>query len=102
MCVSEYEHQVPYGVIRLNGHQILEIQEKPRQKFLINAGIYVLDPDVLNLLGENEYIDMTSLIERVARENWETAVFPLREYWLDVGRHADLDKANAEFKVAFG
>ena len=101
MCVCEYEYQVPYGVIRLNGHQILEIQEKPRQKFLVNAGIYALDPDVLGLVVADEHIDMTTLIERVARENWETAVFPLREYWMDIGRHADLDRANAEFNLQF-
>ena len=48
MCVRDYEYQVPYGVIRLDGQQILDIQEKPKQRFFVNAGIYVLDPDVLD------------------------------------------------------
>jgi dTDP-glucose pyrophosphorylase len=101
MCARDYEFQVPYGVIRLNGHQILDIQEKPMQKFFVNAGIYVLDPDVLDLLPPDEYVDMTSLCEKVVSEQLPTAVFPLREYWLDIGRHADLDKANGDFEVRF-
>jgi dTDP-glucose pyrophosphorylase len=101
MCILNYEHQVPYGVIKLAGRQIIEIQEKPIQKFFVNAGIYVLDPDVLDLVPEDEYVDMTSLFERVVKENWPTAVFPLREYWLDIGRHSDLDSAKCDFEVNF-
>jgi dTDP-glucose pyrophosphorylase len=101
MCIRAYEHQVPYGVVKLNGRQIVEIQEKPTQKVFVNAGIYVLDPDVLNLVPKDEYIDMTSLFERTVKENWTTAVFPLREYWLDIGRHSDLDTARSDFEVNF-
>lgn len=101
MCVRDYEYQVPYGVIRLDGHQIIEIQEKPMQKFFVNAGIYILDPDVLHLVPEDGYVDMTSLFERVLKESWPTAVFPLREYWLDIGRHSDLDTAKSDFEGIF-
>jgi dTDP-glucose pyrophosphorylase/predicted transcriptional regulator len=101
MCIREYEHQVPYGVIKLAGRQIIEIQEKPMQKFFVNAGIYVLDPDVLDLVPKDEYVDMTSLFERVVKENWTTAVFPLHEYWLDIGCHPDLSQAKDEFDVTF-
>jgi len=44
---------------------------------------------------------MTSLFERTVKENWTTAVFPLREYWLDIGRHSDLDTARSDFEVNF-
>lgn len=101
MCVRDYEYQVPYGVIRLDGQQILDIQEKPKQRFFVNAGIYVLDPDVLDLIPRQEYLDMTSLFERIVKENLPTSVFPIREYWLDVGRHADLDQAREDFEVTF-
>ena len=101
MCVRDYEYQVPYGVIKLAGQQILEIQEKPTQKFFVNAGIYALDPEVLQFVRGSEYLDMTSLFERVVHEDWSTSVFPIREYWLDVGRRSDFDQANQDFELTF-
>jgi dTDP-glucose pyrophosphorylase/predicted transcriptional regulator len=101
MCVRDYEYQIPYGVIKLDGYHIIEIQEKPMQKFFINAGIYALDPGVLDLVPRGEYVDMTSLFERAVEANWPTAVFPVREYWLDIGCHSDLDEANGDFEVKF-
>ncbi len=98
MCVSDYEYQVPFGVITLNGHQIMQIQEKPTQKFFINAGIYALDPDVLDLVPKDDYDDMTTLFERIVGAGWQTSVFPICEYWLDIGRHSDLDKANGDLE----
>lgn len=102
MCIRTYEYQVPYGVIKLADRQIIEIQEKPMQRFFVNAGIYVLDPDVLSLVPKGTYIDMTNLFELVVKEeSWTATVFPLREYWLDIGRHSDLDCANSDFEVNF-
>jgi dTDP-glucose pyrophosphorylase len=102
MCVREYEHQVPYGVVRIANSQILEIQEKPIQKFFINAGIYILDPKIIDIIPKYEHVDMTTLFDRIIKENWKTAVFPLREYWLDIGRHSDLDNAKSDYEVNFG
>lgn len=101
MCVREYAHQVPYGVIHLDGYQILEIEEKPSQKVFVNAGIYVLEPEVLKLIPQNQSFDMTTLFERLVEGKLSTAVFPLREYWLDVGRHSDLAQATGEFDSVF-
>jgi NDP-sugar pyrophosphorylase family protein len=97
MCVLEYEHQVPYGVIRVNGHEIMAIEEKPTQKFFINGGIYVLDPDVLGMVPKDTRFDMTMLFEKLVEANWRTAVFPLRE----VGQHIDFERAKVEFEKAF-
>jgi dTDP-glucose pyrophosphorylase len=101
MCVRDYEFQVPYGVVKVDGYQILEIQEKPTQKFFVNAGIYVLDPDVLGLIPHEEPIDMTDLFDKVMGAKWPHAVFPIREYWVDVGRHSDLNRAKVEFETEF-
>jgi len=102
ICVREYEHQVPYGVVRLANCRILEIQEKPVQKFFVNAGIYILDPKIIDIIPKNEYVDMTTVFDRIMKENLATAVFPLCEYWLDIGRHSDLDSAKSDFEVNFG
>jgi len=65
MCVRDYQYQVPYGVVKIDGYQILEIQEKPTQKFFVNAGIYALDPGVIDLIPADEPIDMTDLFDKV-------------------------------------
>ncbi len=101
MCVRDYEFQVPYGVVKVDGYQILEIQEKPTQKFFVNAGIYVLEPEILDLVPQDEPIDMTDLFDKVMAAKWSHAVFPIREYWVDIGRHSDLNRATLDFETRF-
>ena len=101
MCVRDFEFQVPFGVVKVDGYQILEIEEKPTKKFFVNAGIYVLDSEVIDLIAPGEQIDMTNLFEKVIENKCPHAVFPIREYWIDIGRHADLDNAKIEFETKF-
>lgn len=93
MCVREYDFQVPYGVVKLEDHRLVGIEEKPIQRFFVSAGIYVLEPTALKLLPRKAPFDMPNLFEALVQNNMATVVFPIREYWLDVGRHADLEKA---------
>jgi dTDP-glucose pyrophosphorylase len=101
MCLRDYEIQIPYGVVTVDGHHILEIREKPTQKFFVNAGIYVLDPEILALVPHQEPIDMTDLFEKVMAAKLSHAVFPIREYWVDIGRHSDLNRATIDFDTKF-
>ena len=101
MCVREYDFQVPYGVVKIDKQKITGIDEKPVQHFFVNAGIYVLEPSVLELIPRNVYYDMPSLFERLIERGAETAAFPIREYWLDIGQLADYDRANGEFMQVF-
>lgn len=101
MCVREYDFQVPYGVVKVNQHRISSIEEKPIQRFFVNAGIYVLEPKVLEEIPYNSYFDMTSLFEKLVEQQQETAVFPVREYWLDIGRTDDFERAKAEYIEVF-
>jgi dTDP-glucose pyrophosphorylase/CBS domain-containing protein len=101
MCVREYDYQVPFGVVKLDQHRILSIEEKPVQRFFVNAGIYVLEPEVLELIPHGSHLDMTSLFELLIKREMETAVFPIREYWLDIGRIDDFERANGEFGEVF-
>ena len=102
MCVREYEFQVPYGVVQVAGHQLMGIAEKPMQRFFINGGIYVIDPSALNYIPQDKYYDMPTLFERLLADNEPTSVFPIREYWIDIGRTDDFEKANGEFRENFG
>lgn len=101
MCVRDYDFQVPYGVVKTENHRITSIEEKPVQRFFVNAGIYVLQPDVLDLIPHGTPLDMPALFDKLLELNKETAVFPIREYWLDIGRLSDFERANGEFDQVF-
>ena len=101
MCVREYDFQVPYGVVKLDSHRLVAIEEKPVQRFFVNAGIYVFEPEVLDLVRPNTHLDMPSLFEGLIQKQMEAAVFPIREYWLDIGHQSDLEQAHGDFKNLF-
>ncbi len=101
MCVREYDFQVPYGVVRLDGQRIAGIDEKPVHRFFVNAGIYVLEPEALHRVPRDTFFDMPSLFEKLIADGRDTAAFPIREYWLDIGQLADYDRANGEFSGVF-
>jgi len=102
MCVREYVSQVPYGVVKFSGSRLEEIVEKPIQTHFINAGIYVLDPETLDLVPKNSYFDMPSLFDKVLKRKEKSVIFPIREYWMDIGQMDDYLKANGEFQGVFG
>lgn len=101
MCVREYEFQVPFGVVQVDNHRLKDIQEKPVHRFFVNAGIYVLNPEAVSLVPHNEYLDMPPLFDLLLQGKRETAAFPIREYWLDIGRADDFDKANDDYGEVF-
>lgn len=96
ICVREYEHQVPYGVIQSEGHRILSIEEKPSQRFFINAGIYVLSPELIKTVQPGTRIDMPTLLQQAIDGGKEVNLFPIHEYWLDIGRMEDLKRARID------
>jgi len=97
MCVREFEYQIPYGVIEINGTNLLSINEKPIHKSFVNAGIYVLSPETFNYIPNDTFFDMPTLFERIIKEDQFTAAFPIREYWLDIGKMDDFKRANEEY-----
>jgi dTDP-glucose pyrophosphorylase len=101
MCIREHEYQVPYGVVHLDGQSLNQIDEKPVQKYFVNAGIYVLDPSAIDYIPANQYFDITSLFDELIAAKAQVAAFPLREYWLDIGRHSDLALAQKDFSRFF-
>ena len=101
MCVREYDFQVPYGVVNVENGKILSIEEKPVQKFFVSAGIYMLDSQCIENIPKNEFYDMPTLFEKLITMNENTISFPLREYWLDIGRMEEYEKANLEYHEVF-
>ncbi len=101
MCVREYDFQIPYGVVNIKDSRILSIEEKPVQKFFVSAGIYMLSPEVLDYIPKNEFYDMPTLFEKLINGGKNVVSFPLREYWLDIGRMSDYERANSEYGEVF-
>lgn len=101
MGVREYEHQVPYGVIEMDGSRISSVVEKPTQKFFVNAGIYVLSEQLVKSIKQDEYLDMPDLLAEQINQDQQVSSFPIREYWLDIGRMNDFERAQEEFDERF-
>lgn len=101
MCVREYDFQVPYGVVKVNGSCLKELQEKPTHSFFVNAGVYVLKAEVLDFIPNDTFFDITTLFNNFLKENRNLTVFPIREYWIDIGQMHDFEKANGEFQRHF-
>jgi NDP-sugar pyrophosphorylase family protein len=98
MCVRQYDFQVPYGVIEIEEHWVKAIDEKPIHRFFVNAGIYVLEPNLIKLVPAEKNFDITTLFEMAIAEGGAVTVFPIHEYWLDIGRLDDFERAEREIK----
>lgn len=96
LAVRQYEFEVPYGVIDCEGVLVKGIQEKPRYNFFVNAGIYLLQPDVYEYIPAGQRFNMTELIQWLLDDGRVVVSFPVREYWLDIGQHADYAKAQKD------
>lgn len=94
VAVREMVEQVDFGVVRVEGEWIQSIEEKPRRSLLVNAGIYVVGPRMRALAPSEDPCDMTDLIRWGIGERRRVRSYPLREFWLDIGRMADYERAN--------
>ncbi|HTY24499.1 MAG TPA: sugar phosphate nucleotidyltransferase, partial [Desulfomonilaceae bacterium] len=91
--VSLYPLHIPFGVVRKEGTRLIELQEKPTEHFVINSGIYILNPSVLSLIPKDQEFPITSLIQTLLARNALVSAYLIEEEWIDVGRHEDLWKA---------
>ena len=101
MGVREYSYQIPYGVIDYNGNEIVKICEKPSHQYLVNAGMYVLSPEAVAYVQEEKYLDMPDLFNQLIESKEKTTVYPIREYWMDIGRIDDFEQAQKDYEEVF-
>lgn len=99
LCVREFNYQVPFGVVKVNKYRVASMEEKPLQRFLINAGIYVLEPELLSLIPRDTQYHMPNLLETASAAGKIVGAFPIREYWLDIGRLEDYKLANQQLTM---
>jgi dTDP-glucose pyrophosphorylase len=96
VAAVEYRVQIPYGVIRRQGQYVTRLEEKPSQQFLCNAGIYAMEPNALNCIPTG-FFNMTDLIRCCLKAGDVVSVFPIHEYWSDIGTPDDLERARNTF-----
>ena len=97
MCVRNYEYQIPYGVINTYQQRLIGIEEKPIHHSFVNAGIYVLNPEVKGQIPYNDYYDMPELFIKLIANNVHAITYMKIAYWMDVGQLRDYEKANDDF-----
>jgi dTDP-glucose pyrophosphorylase len=97
MCVREHTIQIPYGVVNMNGLDVLKLEEKPSLSRYVNAGIYILEPKLLEFVPKDQFFDMPQLLEKAIERQQRVSAFPVHEYWLDVGLPETLERAHLEW-----
>lgn len=96
VCVRTYDMEVPYGVIRTEKEKIVQLDEKPIVSFYINAGVYVLSSEALNIIPCDRFFDMTDLVSLLIATGDKPGTFPIGGYWQDIGQKSDLEKAKQD------
>jgi dTDP-glucose pyrophosphorylase/predicted transcriptional regulator len=100
-CVRKFDMQVPFGVVETENFKINKITEKPVLNFFVNAGIYVIEPALANLLDGKSYMDMPFFLQNRIQQGDKINMFPIHEYWLDIGRMEEYEQAQIEIKKFF-
>lgn len=99
MAVRQYEFRVPYGVVEHeNAPFVRAIREKPTYQYLVNAGIYLIEPSAHKYIPSNQRFDMTDLMDTIMANGGSVVSFPIVEYWLDIGQHADYEQAKKDIE----
>ena len=100
--VKEYAFQLPYGVVVTEGDNVVEFREKPAETRLINAGVYVIEPNVLDLVPSGKRYDMDYFIQSViGQSSRKVGAFLIHEYWMDIGTASDLQQAQWDYPLHF-
>jgi dTDP-glucose pyrophosphorylase len=96
--VREFVTQIPYGVVRIEGANVQSIDEKPELRHSVSAGIYALSPELLVYVSQGEPLDMPTLLTRVIGKGHAVRAHRIEEFWIDVGKLDDLERARLEFQ----
>jgi dTDP-glucose pyrophosphorylase/CBS domain-containing protein len=97
LVAATKEYTIPYGTCVLNDNGTLShVNEKPKYDFLINTGLYILNPDILGLIPKNNFFHITHLIDKLKNMEKKVGIFPINdERWIDVGQWHELNKAES-------
>ena len=101
MAVREHEFRIPFGVVHANDGRIAALEEKPVQHVVVNAGVYVLSPSAVANVPPNTFFDMPELFAKLIEQGAAVHSHHVHDYWLDIGRHEDLQQALVDYHEVF-
>lgn len=96
VAVRKYSYDVPYGVLKVEGNEVKTLEEKPTVSYLINGGIYCLNPKVLKHIPKGEYFEITELINTCINNKLRVGSYEILDYWMDIGKLEDYHRVNEE------
>lgn len=99
VAATSYNVDIPYAVLEVNNENTVKsLKEKPRYTYYSNAGIYFLKKELLNMIPQDTFFDITDLMDRILEMNLKLVTYPINGYWLDIGKHDDFIKAQEDIK----
>ena len=98
VATTDYQVQIPYGVVESNGNKITALKEKPTYTYYSNAGIYIFKKEMVDHIPEHSHFNATDLLEKGIELNKTILHYPINNYWLDIGKHIDFEKAQKDVK----
>jgi dTDP-glucose pyrophosphorylase len=97
-----YDVKIPYAVLETDNSHVLSFKEKPIYTYYSNGGIYLMKKEVLSLIPKDVFFNATDLMETLIKKNFKVHSYPLRGYWLDIGKHEDFERAQRDInKIKF-
>ena len=96
-CIP-YNIDIPYAVLEINEDNIIGIKEKPTYTYYSNAGIYLVKKSIIQKFVKKEFFNATDLIDILITNTNKVIYFPIYDYWLDIGRLDDFNKAQIDIK----
>ena len=98
VAVRKFEYRVPYGMVETDGVRVTSISEKPLVQHFVNAGIYLMNPEVCRDIPQGRRFDMPELISKLIASGRHVVGFPIYEFLLDIGQYDDYVEAQAAVK----
>jgi len=93
IVTRELEHKIDFGVLNCEGLKVLDWIEKPSKKYLLSAGIYVINPGSISLIPNNEFYNMDSLAREMMKKGKKVVHYLHKGTWIDIGRQEDFERA---------
>jgi len=98
VATTDYQVKIPYGVVESKGNKISALKEKPTYTYYSNAGIYIFKKNMIDFIPDETYFNATDLLEIGIAKNKIVLHYPINNYWLDIGKHEDFEKAQKDIK----
>lgn len=100
--ISLYKRDIyiDFGVVKLNGADIIDYIEKPTNTYFVSMGVYAFEPEVLKYVP-NKKLDFPDLVKILIKNNEKVGGYIFEDYWLDIGRYDDYIKANEDVELIY-